>query len=57
MQVRAHAKLVAIDGRKLTFQIEAWDEMEKVGQALDERFVIDTEKFTARAEAKKSQGK
>ena len=57
MAVRARAELTAIEGRKLTFQIEAWDEAEKIGEALHERFVIDTEKFIARAQAKKKQGK
>ncbi len=57
MQVRARAELVANDGRKLIFQIEAWDELEKVGEALHERFVIDKEKFIARAQAKRMQGK
>ena len=52
MQVRARAELTSIDGKKLTFQIEAWDEAEKIGEALHERFVIDTEKFVARAKAK-----
>jgi predicted thioesterase len=52
MQVRARAELTAIDGKKLTFHIEAWDEIEKIGEALHERFVIDKEKFTARAMAK-----
>ena len=52
MQVRARAVLTSIDGKKLTFQIEAWDEVEKIGEALHERFVIDTEKFVARTQAK-----
>ena len=57
MGVRARAELVATEGRKLTFKIEAWDELEKVGDALHERFVIDKEKFIARAQAKRSQEK
>ena len=57
MIVRARAELTTIEGRKLTFQIEAWDDAEKIGEALHERFVIDTEKFIARAQAKKLQGK
>jgi len=52
MQVRARAELTSIDGKKLTFQIEAWDEAEKIGEALHERFVIDKEKFIARTQAK-----
>ncbi len=46
-----------MDGRKLTFQIEAWDELEKIGEAVHERFVIDRDKFIAKAQAKKSQGR
>jgi len=57
MQVRARAELVAIEGRKLTFQIEAWDEVEKIGDAMHERFIIDKEKFIARAQAKKLKEK
>lgn len=52
MKIRARAKLTAIDGRKLTFQIEAWDETEKIGEAMHERFVIDKEKFIAKTQAK-----
>ena len=52
MQVRARAELTALEGRKLTFQIEAWDESEKIGDALHLRFIIDKEKFIARAQAK-----
>lgn len=55
MKVRARAELTAMDGRKLIFQIEAWDEIEKIGEALHERFVVDSEKFTARAQAKSRQ--
>jgi fluoroacetyl-CoA thioesterase len=57
MTVHARAELTAIEGRKLSFQIEAWDDVEKVGKAQHERFVIDTEKFIARVKAKGSQGK
>jgi predicted thioesterase len=52
MTVRARAELTAIEGKKLTFHIEAWDEVEKVGEALHERFLIDTEKFVSRVEGK-----
>ena len=52
MQVRARAELTSIDGKKLTFQIEAFDEVEKIGEALHERFMINTEKFIARSQTK-----
>ena len=52
MTVRARAELTAIDGRKLTFQVDAWDEVEKIGEALHERFVVDTARFIARSMSK-----
>ena len=52
MQVRARAELTAVDGRELTFHIEAWDESEKIGEALHERYVVEKDKFIARAQAK-----
>ena len=52
MQVRARAELTSIDGKKLTFRIEALDDVEKIGEALHERVVIDKEKFIARTRAK-----
>jgi fluoroacetyl-CoA thioesterase len=55
MRVRARAKLVEVEGRRLVFQIEAWDEREQIGEATHERFVVDRERFLAKAMAKSSQ--
>lgn len=55
MKVRAMAELVEVEGRKLVFKIEAWDAVEKVGEALHERFVIDEAKFMARAQGKETR--
>ena len=52
MTVRARAELTAVEGRKLTFQVEAWDEVEKIGEALHERYLIETEKFIAKSLSK-----
>lgn len=52
MGVRALARLVAAEGRRLTFQIEAWDDAEKVGEAIHERVVVDAERFMERVRAK-----
>ncbi len=52
MQVRARAELTAVDGRKLTFKIQAWDEVELIGESEHERFVIDEAKFMAKVAAK-----
>ena len=45
MKVRAHAELREVSGRKLTFHIQAWDEVELIGEASHVRYLIDTGKF------------
>ena len=52
MQVRARAELVSVDGRKLVFTIQAWDEVELIGEATHERYVIDEAKFLAKVREK-----
>ena len=56
MKVRARAELTAVNGRKLAFRIQAWDEAELIGEAAHERFVIDEAKFVARTQAKAGGG-
>ena len=48
MKVRFTAKLVEVEGRKLTFEVEGFDEVEKIGQATHERFIINAEKFNSK---------
>jgi predicted thioesterase len=52
MQVRARAELTAVEGRKLVFKVQAWDEVELIGEADHDRFVIDEAKFVAKVAAK-----
>jgi predicted thioesterase len=52
MQVRTRAELVAVEGRKLVFKIQVWDDVELIGEADHERFVIDEAKFMGRVQAK-----
>jgi fluoroacetyl-CoA thioesterase len=52
MQVRARAELTEVQGRKLSFRILAWDEVEQVGEASHVRYVVDEEAFTTRVNAK-----
>ncbi|PKN92618.1 MAG: thioesterase [Chloroflexi bacterium HGW-Chloroflexi-6] len=52
MKVRVAAKLIEIEGRKLVFKIEAWDEIEKIGEASHERFMIDEARFMAKVQSK-----
>ena len=52
MRVTAKARLVAVEGRKLTFEVEAHDEREKIGEGTHIRAVINVDRFTARARQK-----
>ena len=45
MEVTAKSELVKVDGRKLVFHVEAYDERGKIGEGEHERFIIDNEKF------------
>jgi len=44
-QVRATAKLIEIDGRRLVFQVEAHDEQRQIGEGRHERFIVNLEHF------------
>jgi len=52
MKVRFTAKLVEVEGRKLTFEVEGFDEVEKIGEAIHERFIINAEKFKSKVAQK-----
>ncbi len=52
MQVRCVSKLVEVDGRKLVFDVQAFDEAGLIGQGTHERFIIENEKFFSKAQGK-----
>jgi len=51
-KVWAEAELIAVDGRRLTFDITAYDEKEKIGEAQHTRVIVDDARFMAKAQAK-----
>lgn len=53
MKVTAKSELIAIDGRKLTFKVTAFDEVGKIGEGTHERFIINNEKFQSKTNSKK----
>lgn len=53
LKVRAIAEITAIDGRKISFKVSAFDEKEKIGEGVHERFIVKSEKFLNKAEGKK----
>ena len=50
---RAEAELIAIDGRKLTFKVRAFDEREEIGSGTHERFIVNRKKFQSKADDKR----
>lgn len=52
LTVRARAILKAIDGRRLVFDVSAWDPVERVGEGTHERFIVDRARFEERARTK-----
>ena len=54
MKVRYNAKLTKVDGPKLVFEVEGFDEVDKIGEATHYRFIINAEKFNSRL-AKKAE--
>jgi len=48
MKVTARCTLVEIDRRRLVFKAEIHDELEKVGEGSNERFIVDKEKHEQR---------
>lgn len=53
MSVTVRAELMEIEGRRLTFRVEAFDEVEKVGEGTHQRYVIDVAHFQQRVEQKR----
>ncbi|MCD8105025.1 MAG: thioesterase family protein [Lachnospiraceae bacterium] len=53
MQVYCESELIEIDGRRLVFQVDAYDETGKIGSGRHERFIIHNEKFQEKADKKR----
>lgn len=52
MRVWAESELVEIDGRRLVFDVKAYDECGLIGQGRHERFIVKADKFLAKVNAK-----
>lgn len=53
MRVRAEAELTAVEGRKATFAVRAFDETGEIGRGTHVRFVVEAARFMEKAEAKR----
>lgn len=45
MTLHVKGEVVEVDGRRLRFKIEAWDDVERVCEGVHERFLIDPHRF------------
>jgi predicted thioesterase len=52
MRVRATAELVEVDGRTLTFRVEAHDDKEPIGDGFHQRVVVNVARFDERVKRK-----
>ncbi len=57
MRVRVTAELVQIEGRTLTFRVEARDDKEPIGDGLHERVVVNVARFDKRVQEKIAAGR
>ncbi len=52
MAVTFRAEVIAVNDRRITFKVEAFDEKEKIGEGTHERTVINVARFTSRMAGK-----
>jgi fluoroacetyl-CoA thioesterase len=50
--IRVRSEVLSLDGNKIYFNIEAWDNLEKIGEGKHERVVIEEARFLRRVEKK-----
>jgi len=54
-EVYLKAKVVSVEGRRVMFEVEARDRLEKVGEGRHERFIINVPRFRAKFSEKQRQ--
>lgn len=52
MKVWAESEVIAIDRRKITFSVKAFNENELIGEGTHDRFIVSIEKFQEKAGSK-----
>jgi fluoroacetyl-CoA thioesterase len=49
------AEVVSVDGRRIMFKVEAQDKLEKIGEGMHERFIINVPRFREKFNEKQKQ--
>lgn len=52
MKARARAEVIAVEGRRIHFKVEAWDEHELIGDGSHVRVVVNVARFDERVQRK-----
>ena len=52
MKVWAEAEVTAVEGRRITFAVSAFDGRERIGGGVHQRFIIQSERFLSKAQGK-----
>jgi fluoroacetyl-CoA thioesterase len=52
MRVDATAEVIAVKGRRITFRVEAHDQVELIGEGTHQRVVVEVARFDRRVQAK-----
>ncbi len=55
-KVKAVATVTEVEGKKITFEVEAYDEVECIGRGKHTRFIVEAESFLKRVNDKGSKG-
>src|SRR5512146_749046 len=54
-EVRVKSEVLAVEGNRVTFHVQAWDPVEQIGDARHDRIVIEESRFLRRVTAKSEQ--
>lgn len=54
-EILIKSKIFSVDGRRIMFDVEASDDLEKIGSGKHERFIIEIPKFRSKFDSKKSK--
>ncbi len=52
MEVTVESTVVAVDGRKISFEVVAYDEAGTIGKGTHDRFIVNAEKFISKTYSK-----
>jgi len=54
MRVTFRAEVVSVEERRVNFKVEAFDDVEKIGEGAHQRAIVNVARFAAKVQAKRS---